>query len=98
MAFGRRCAIGCESWPDSDEYKVCPSCLEPTKRYRNLTPLTEDEGKFKKLHIEFEEYYERRCLDRGISANGPIADEFVASGPIPERLLVPTVKTPQNED
>lgn len=59
---GRRCDIGCESWPDTAEYKVCPVCGEQTTCYSNLHPLDVDEARSKRLHIEFELYcYEKRA-------------------------------------
>lgn len=64
MEPGRRCAFGCESWPDDDEYNVCPKCGSETSRYRNLNPLSEEEARSIKLHIEFEEYYEQREQER----------------------------------
>jgi hypothetical protein len=55
---GRRCSIGCESWPDEPDYHECPSCGEPTTRYRNLFPLSPHDARVKRLHILFEEFYE----------------------------------------
>jgi hypothetical protein len=72
MAYGRRCGIGCESWPDDDEYAVCPRCGEETERYRNLNPLDEDEARSIKLHLEFEEFYEARCAERGVTVDGEL--------------------------
>lgn len=55
----RRCEMGCESWPDDKkEYGVCPRCGEKTKRYSNMTPLSEDEARSIKNHILFEEWCE----------------------------------------
>jgi hypothetical protein len=58
---GRRCALGCESWPDESDYARCPQCGEPTSRYSDLYPLSSEEARSKKLHIEFERFYEARC-------------------------------------
>ncbi len=60
MAWGRRCPAGCESWPDHKEYVTCPACDLPTKRFRNLTILDEEEARSKKLHFEFEDYCRER--------------------------------------
>jgi hypothetical protein len=54
MAWGRRCDFGCESWPDDDHYKTCPSCGKETTRYSNLRPLDRTEA----LIAEFEAFYE----------------------------------------
>ena len=53
MALGRRCDLGCETWPDDSKYKVCPECGEQTKRFRGVTPLTEEEA----LPLRFEAFY-----------------------------------------
>ncbi len=70
--FGRRCAIGCESWPDLEEYERCPICGEVTTRYNNLLPLTKKEAKSRAAHARFEDFYEERCAARGVTVNGPI--------------------------
>lgn len=44
MAWGRRCDLGCESWPDDDKYAKCPVCGEEATRYSNLKPLDEQEA------------------------------------------------------
>ena len=67
MARGRRCALGCQSWPLSDDYKACPSCGEETKVYRNLNILDDDEARSIKLHIEFEDYYAERQAAKGLT-------------------------------
>jgi hypothetical protein len=55
MAIGRRCEIGCETWPDVGAYRVCPECGEPTTRYRgeNIRPISEEEA----LPRLFEAFY-----------------------------------------
>ena len=70
--FGRRCAIGCESWPDEDDYKTCPICGEVTTRYNNLLPLDSEEAASVANHARFEEFYENWCEKRGITVSGPI--------------------------
>jgi hypothetical protein len=74
MAWGRRCDIGCESWPDEVLYKTCPECGQPTERFSNLRPLDSDEALSILLHKQFETYYERRCARLGIPADGPLPD------------------------
>lgn len=44
MALGRRCGLGCETWPDEDKFKVCPSCGDKTIRYKGVSPITEEEA------------------------------------------------------
>ena len=53
MAIGRRCDLGCETWPDDDQYKVCPECGQKTTRYKSVTPLTEEEA----IPLRFEAFY-----------------------------------------
>lgn len=74
MAIGRRCAIGCESWPDEPIFVKCPICGETTKRCRGLTPLPNDEAQSILLHSEFETYYVRYCAKRGQPVEGPLPD------------------------
>lgn len=74
MAWGRRCEIGCESWPDEAIYDPCPTCGQKTTRYRNLTPLPADEARSILLHEQFERYYERRCHRLGIPVEGPLPE------------------------
>ncbi len=62
MSKGRRCDLGCDSWPDDEDYKRCPICGEETTRYNNLRPLPEDEARSVKAHHEFEAMYS--ALDR----------------------------------
>jgi hypothetical protein len=55
MALGRRCDLGCETWPDDTKYKVCPECGQETTRYKgnNIHPLTEEEA----TPLRFEAFY-----------------------------------------
>lgn len=85
MAEGRRCAIGCETWPDEPLYSKCCVCGEDTRKVRgnSVTPLDPDEAESKKLHYEFERYYERRCQRRGIPSDGPLPENYArALGPL----------------
>ena len=70
--IGRRCAIGCEDWPDKPEYAVCAICGERTTRTRNLSPLPEDEARSKVAHLKFEEYYEQHCAEHAQPVEGDI--------------------------
>ena len=74
MALGRRCDLGCESWPDEALYTRCPRCGNPTERFTNLSPLDSDEAASILSHIEFDRYYERRCARLGIPVNGPLPE------------------------
>lgn len=69
---GRRCDVGCESWPDDDEYEVCPICGEDTTRYTNLTPISEDEAQTIKAYMFFEGYYEDHCASKNQSVDGAL--------------------------
>jgi hypothetical protein len=67
---GRRCAIGCESWPDDEEnYGICPICHEQTTRYSNLYPLSEEEAWTKKVSADFEDFYENVWPDLRPASN-----------------------------
>src|SRR5688572_29136490 len=70
--FGRRCAMGCESWPDDDAYDTCPMCGEVTTRYNNAYPIDANEAKYKANHARFEDFYENRCAELGVTVSGPI--------------------------
>lgn len=72
MAWGRRCTMGCESWPDSNDYQRCPICLEETVRYANLFPLPADEARSMVNHMTFDVYYHERCEKIGLPPDGPL--------------------------
>ena len=72
MAWGRRCDVGCESWPDDDAYDECPVCGEPTVRFSNLRPLDETEARTLRLQLEFEHYYVEYCENKGQPVDGPL--------------------------
>jgi hypothetical protein len=76
MAWGRRCEIGCESWPDDDRYKICPLCKDPAPRYKNLTPMDASAAR----HREFEVFYREHCERLGIPVDGPLRDDLPAHG------------------
>lgn len=77
MAWGRRCELGCESWPDKAMYSKCPECGEPTTRYSNMSPLPDEEAESILLHKQFEAYYERWCIQRNQPVEGPLPSEEV---------------------
>lgn len=55
----RRCAIGCESWPDEDEYKTCFVCGEPTRRLGNVNPtMTAEDAVARLREAQFQAYLE----------------------------------------
>lgn len=70
MAWGRRCDLGCESWPDDDRYVNCPVCGEPTTRFSNLRPLSPSEAN----HAEFEAHYIEHCLTLRQPVDGPLPE------------------------
>lgn len=74
MPRGRRCSIGCESWPDEPIFAKCPICGETTRRYRGLKPLSNAEAQSVLLNAEFETYYARYCAKRGQPAEGPLPE------------------------
>ena len=86
MAWGRRCDVGCESWPDSDRYKTCPICNEEATRFSNLQPLTQEEANAR----EFELFYERWDGEHDpsrLAADAPDARGSFA--PVEARLATP---------
>lgn len=58
--IARRCSLCAINWPDTDDYKMCPECLDEdgTDRCRDVKPLSLDEAWSKKMHAEFERFYE----------------------------------------
>lgn len=79
MAYGRRCDLGCESWPDDDSYESCPVCGQPTERASGLKPLPADDARDLKRTLDFEAFYEAWCLERGQTVDGPIVDDLEAA-------------------
>lgn len=71
MNIGRRCSSGCATWPDDDEYSVCPGCGEATQRFRGLTPLNREDAAARRLHAEFEYYYE----NEHVADTTPLTDD-----------------------
>ncbi len=80
---GRRCDLGCESWPDELIYQKCPVCGEPTARYTNLNPVDPDEARSVIRHKAFERFYEVHCQKKGQPVEGPL----LSLDPEVERLL-----------
>lgn len=86
MAWARRCALGCETWPDELLYKKCPVCGEETGRFSNADGyeiVDEETALSLKAHAEFEEFYERRCRDRGVPTDGPLPEHYVRTFKVP---------------
>lgn len=75
---GRRCDLGCESWPDELIYQRCPTCGEKTTRYTNLYPVSDEEGRSAIRHEAFERFYEAHCRAQGISVDGPLETTITA--------------------
>jgi hypothetical protein len=90
MAWGRRCELGCESWPDKAIYNPCPTCGEQTTRYKNLTPLPDDEAQSILSHVQFERYYEKRCARRGVPVEGPLPERKSTSLAVVHRPARPS--------
>lgn len=76
MNMGRRCSLGCETWPDEMVYRKCYICGEETRRVRgeSVEPLSKSEAMKIALYHEFEAYYERRCRRLGIPVEGPLPE------------------------
>lgn len=58
MSIGRRCAMGCATWPDETTYLDCPICRKATKRYRGADPMTPKAALSAKKYADFDHYYE----------------------------------------
>lgn len=58
-AAGRRCDMGCESYPDHSDFSKCLVCGEPTRRLNNAWPMPEDEARSKLSHAKFEAWLEK---------------------------------------
>jgi hypothetical protein len=69
---GRRCDLGCASWPDSDDYSICPVCGEETTRLVNLMPLDENEAMIRRSEALFEDFYEKHCGRKSQTVDGPL--------------------------
>lgn len=82
LRWGRRCDLGCESWPDELIYQKCPTCGEPTTRYSNLDPVSDEEGRAAIRVAAFERFYEAHCQERGI----PVEGDLPHSAEIEERF------------
>lgn len=59
-AAGRRCDMGCESYPDHADFSTCLVCGEPTRRLNNAWPMPEEEARSKLAHAKFEEWLEEQ--------------------------------------
>lgn len=76
MAYGRRCDLGCETWPDDDTYERCAVCGQLTERASGLRPLSDDDAAELKRGLDFEAFYEAWCIERGQTVDGPIVDDL----------------------
>jgi hypothetical protein len=85
--LGRRCDMGCGTWPDKTIYSKCPTCGEPTTRYKDVDPMPDDEAQAILLASQFEAFYEKRCAKLGIPADGPLPPAYERSLPSPRSLL-----------
>lgn len=56
--LGRRCAMGCETWPNTDDYLTCPKCGEPTRVGRDAVPLEPDVARGLLRQAQFERWLE----------------------------------------
>lgn len=98
MANGRRCPLGCASWPDEALYAKCPVCGEETDRFNNLQPLSSSEARARRLEEQrknaadiqrerFEKFYAERCARLGIPSDGPLPSSYEQSLPSPRSLV-----------
>lgn len=70
--------MGCATYPDELIYSMCPICGEQTDRFSNAGSdmLSKEEAELLLLKSEFEKYYERRCVRRGIPVDGDLPDDY----------------------
>jgi hypothetical protein len=59
MATGRRCPIGCFTWPDDEKYRVCPECGDETTRFRGVQPLDEEQATMLRWEAFYREWDEK---------------------------------------
>lgn len=59
---GRRCAMGCETWPATAEFESCPTCRAPTRLYRSVHPIADEEAMSLLRHAEFDEFYDTQWV------------------------------------
>lgn len=71
-SWGRRCDMGCESWPDTTDFATCLRCGGATTRYSNLQPMDFDEAISLLRHARFNRYYEKHCERLKIPFKGPL--------------------------
>lgn len=55
----RRCSMCAVNWPDASEFTYCPECGDDTSRIREIIPIPYEEAKSRRLHADFERYYEK---------------------------------------
>lgn len=72
---GRRCALGCYTWPDKAMYLNCAVCGEPTERFKKRSPVDEEAAQRYFLELQFEKYYFKHCAQLGIPVDGPLQGE-----------------------
>lgn len=93
--WGRRCPLGCESWPDTNEFARCLECGQETTRYSGLTGvLPLDEARSMLKHAKFNAFYARWCERQRIPVAGDLPDWYVKGlPPIPPGILEPSRRT-----
>ena len=74
--WGRRCDLGCESWPDNEAFKKCLRCGGETTRFSNLQPLTLEEATKLLREAQFNAYYSKRCAELKIPVAGPLPEWY----------------------
>jgi hypothetical protein len=90
QTWGRRCDLGCESWPDLLEFQTCVRCGSETTRFSNLRPLSVEEARKIAREIEFNAFYERRCAEKKIPSTGKLPEWYEKQlGPLDARLSRP---------
>lgn len=59
---GRRCAMGCETWPAAADFALCPTCKGPTRLYRGVHPLPAEDAKRLLRLAQFEDFYDTQWV------------------------------------
>lgn len=55
----RRCSLCLISWPNKDDFDICPQCEGATELFRNTRPeMSLAEAYDQKRHHDFERFYE----------------------------------------
>jgi hypothetical protein len=91
--WGRRCSLGCQDWPDTNEFERCLTCGQSTRRYSGLTPMMLSEARSMLKQAKFNAFYAKHCERLRIPVAGDFPTWYVDQlPPISPDLLRPSAK------